>query len=53
MSRLSRLFRARLNARIIVTHFRAALNPVPILEARGNRPLQMTLEDQLKILTYY
>lgn len=56
MSLLARLFRTRLNAHKIVqlfTPFKAALDPVPILEARGNRPLQMTFEDQLKILTYY
>ncbi|WP_428082638.1 IS4 family transposase [Desulfuromonas thiophila] len=56
MSLLSRLFQARLDALAIVrlfTPFKAALAPVPILEARGNRPLQMTFEDQLKILTYY
>ena len=50
------MFRTRLNALTIVrlfTPFKAALEPVPILEARGNRPLQMTFEDQLKILTYY
>lgn len=50
------MFRTRLNAFTIVrlfTPFKAALDPVPILEARGNRPLQMTFEDQLKILTYY
>jgi hypothetical protein len=55
MSLLSRLFQTRLNALTIVrlfTPFKAALDPVPILEARGNRPLQMTFEDQLKILTY-
>ena len=56
MSLLTRLFRTRLNVRSIArlfTPFKAALDPVPILEARGNRPLQMTFEDQLKILTYY
>lgn len=56
MSLLSRMFRTRLNALTIVrlfTPFKAALDPVPILEARGNRPLHMTFEDQLKILTYY
>ncbi len=56
MSLLSRLFQTRLNALTIVRlfiPFKAALDPVPILEARGNRPLQMTFEDQLKILTYY
>ena len=50
------MFRTRLNALTIVrlfTPFKAALDPVPSLEARGNRPLQMTFEDQLKILTYY
>lgn len=50
------MFRTRLNALTIVrlfTPFQAALDPVPTLEARGNRPLQMTFEDQLKILTYY
>ena len=50
------MFRTRLNALTIVRlfiPFKAALDPVPILEARGNRPLQMTFEDQLKILTYY
>lgn len=50
------MFRTRLNALTIVrlfTPFKSALDPVPILEARGNRPLQMTFEDQLKILTYY
>jgi len=31
----------------------SALRDAPNLEARGNRPLQMTFEDQLKILIYY
>jgi hypothetical protein len=56
MSLLARLFRTRLNARSIArlfNPFKPALDKVPILEARGNRPLQMTFEDQLKILTYY
>lgn len=56
MSLLARMFRTRLNALTIVrlfTPFQAALDPVPTLVARGNRPLQMTFEDQLKILTYY
>lgn len=56
MSLLPRTFRTRLNAFTIVrlfTPFKAALDPVPILEARGHRPLQMTFEDQLKILAYY
>jgi hypothetical protein len=33
--------------------FKKALDQCPILVARGNRPLQMTFEDQLKILTYF
>ena len=33
--------------------FKASLDQIPALVARGNRPLQMTFEDQLKILTYY
>lgn len=33
--------------------FKKALDQCPILEAKGNRPLQMTFEDQLKILTYF
>ncbi len=56
MSLLVRLHSTRLNARALVrlfTPFKASLNHVPVLEARGNRPLQMTFEDQLKILTYY
>jgi hypothetical protein len=56
MSLLARLARTRLNARTIArlfNPFKAALDQVPILEARGNRPLQMTFDDQLKILTYY
>ncbi len=56
MSFLARLFQTRLNTRSIArlfTPFKPALDPVPVLEARGNRPLQMTFEDQLKILTYY
>lgn len=31
---------------------RAAMNGVPHLESRGNRPLQMTFEDQLKALIF-
>lgn len=56
MSLLARLQQHRLNAWTITqffTPFRAALDQVPKLEARGNRPLQMLFEDQLKILTYY
>ena len=56
MSLLARVHRDRLNARAITrlfTPFKASLEDVPLLEARGNRPLQMTFEDQLKILTYY
>ncbi len=56
MSLLARLHSTRLNARALVrlfTPFKASLDHVPVLEARGNRPLQMTFEDQLKILTYY
>ena len=26
---------------------------IPVLEPRGDRPLQMTIEDQLKILVFY
>lgn len=33
--------------------FKKALEQCPTLAARGNRPLQMTFEDQLKILTYF
>ena len=33
--------------------FKKALEQYPILVARGNRPLQMSFEDQLKILTYF
>ncbi len=56
MSLLTRVHRTQLNARAIArlfTPFKASLDNVPLLEARGNRPLQMTFEDQLKILTYY
>lgn len=56
MSLLARYHCQKLNPRTIVqlfTPFRESLDQVPILEARGNRPLQMTFEDQLKILTYY
>ena len=56
MSLLMRLHQAQLNVRSIVrlfTPLKIALEPVPILASRGNRPLQMTFEDQLKILVYY
>jgi Transposase DDE domain len=33
--------------------FKATLDRCPVLEARGEKPLQMNFEDQLKILTYY
>lgn len=56
MSLLARLHNTRLDARSIArlfTPLRGAVEPLPVLESRGNRPLQMTFEDQLKILTYY
>ena len=56
MSLLARLHHTRLDARSIArlfTPLRGALGQIPVLESRGNRPLQMTFEDQLKILTYY
>ncbi len=56
MSLLARLHHTRLAARSfarLFTPFRSSLEHVPILEAQENRPLQMTFEDQLKILTYY
>ncbi len=56
MSLLARLYRTGLNRRSVArlfTPFKDSLEHVPVLEARGNRPLQMTFEDQLKILTYY
>jgi len=56
MSLLSRWHHKRLNAWSLAqlfTPFKASLDQVPALVARGNRPLQMTFEDQLKILTYY
>jgi len=56
MSLLARLHHIRLNARSIArlfAPFKASLAHVPELETKGNRPLQMTFEDQLKILTYY
>lgn len=56
MSLFIKVHQTRLDVRSIARLFaplRAALKPVPILESRGNRPLQMTFEDQLKILVYY
>src|SRR6056297_744855 len=56
MSLLARYYRTRFNKRTIARlyiPFKSSLEHVPVLEARGNRPLQMTFEDQLKILTYY
>lgn len=56
MSLLTRIHRTRLNASSLarlLAPFKSALANAPALEARGNRPLQMTFEDQLKILTYY
>lgn len=56
MSLLVRYHRTRLNRHSVArlfTPFKGALEQSPVLEARGNRPLQMTFEDQLKILTYY
>ena len=45
MPLLARVHRARLNARSLtrmLTPFKASLDNAPVLEARGNRPLQMT-----------
>lgn len=56
MSLLARVHRVRLNRfslSRVLTPFKPALANAPALEARGNRPLQMTFEDQLKILTYF
>lgn len=56
MSLLAKIHRVRLNrfslSRLLMP-FKPALANTPALEARGNRPLQMTFEDQLKILTYF
>jgi len=56
MSLLIRYHQTRLDKRSVArlfTPFKDSLEQAPVLEARGNRPLQMTFEDQLKILTYY
>ena len=56
MSLFSRCHQKRLNAWTMAqlfTPLRTTLKQVPALQSRGNRPLQMTFEDQLKILTYY
>ena len=56
MPLLARWHHKRLNAWSLAqlfTPFRAALDQAPALLARGNKPLQTTFEDQLKILTYY
>ena len=56
MSLLVRLHRTLLNVRSLrklFTPLKAALRDVPVIESRGNKPLQMTFEDQLKILAYY
>jgi hypothetical protein len=56
MSLLSRTHRTRLDRHSLAQlyfPFKAALDRCPVLVARGDRPLQMTFEDQLKILTYY
>ena len=56
MSLFSRWHHNRLNAWTVAQlfkPFKASIDQVPALVARGNRPLQMNFEDQLKILTYY
>lgn len=56
MSLLTHTHKPQLNACTIIRLFsplKTSLEDVPLLETRGNRPLQMTFEDQLKILTYY
>lgn len=56
MSLLFRCHHDRLNAWTIAQLFaplKGSFDQIPELVARGNRPLQMTFEDQLKILTYY
>jgi hypothetical protein len=56
MSLLRRIHRTQLNRRSVVQlfyPFKGSLDQCPVLKAKGNRPLQMTFEDQLKILTFY
>lgn len=56
MPLLARLHHTRLDTHSIAKLFAPFKDPLahaPALEAKGNRPLQMTFEDQLKILTYY
>jgi hypothetical protein len=56
MSLLARSHRTRLNVRSLhqlLAPFKTGLDHAPVLEARGNRPLQMTFEDQMKILIFY
>ena len=56
MPLFTRVHHARLNAQSLtkmLTPFKASTDNAPVLEARGNRPLQMTFEDQAKILIYY
>jgi len=56
MSLFSLIHCAQLNeytiARLLYP-FKSALEQCPVLTAKGNRPLQMTFEDQLKCLTYF
>ena len=56
MSLISRLHYVRLDRHALSQlfyPFGVSLDQCPVLEAKGSRPLQMTFEDQLKILTYY
>lgn len=56
MSLLVRCHCTRLNLYSLsrmLTPFKTVMTHAPVLEARGNRPLQMTFEDQMKILIFY
>ncbi len=56
MSLLARIRQVRLTPRVlsnVLTPFASALNEAPALVSKGNRPLQMSFEDQMKILIYY
>ena len=56
MPLFARVHRSRLNAQTLnrmLTPYKGSLDDAPVLEARGNRPLQMTFDDQMKILIYY